>query len=229
LAKKERLVSSAAAQVGLSGLFTGTSDMTDSQAHWDGAYTTKGDNVSWYQAGPSRSLEMIRAAAPMRGVPIIDIGAGASRLADNLLIAGYSDLTLLDISEVALSRAKQRISGVSNKVAWIVADITQWQPPRIWDIWHDRAVFHFLTDSAAQDAYIAALKKGTKPGSTVILSTFALTGPEKCSGLPVQRYSADTLAERLGPDFTLYTKGAEQHPTPFSTTQDFMYAGFKRR
>jgi SAM-dependent methyltransferase len=202
--------------------------MTDSQTHWDSTYSAKGDNVSWHQPGPSRSLEMIRAAAPMRGVPIIDLGAGASRLADNLLIAGYSDLTLLDISEVALSRIRERLGGVTNKVKWIVADVTQWNPTRIWDIWHDRAVFHFLTDKAAQDAYIAILKQATKPGSTVILSTFALTGPETCSGLPVQRYSADTLADRLEPDFALYTKGTEQHPTPFGTTQDFVYAGFRR-
>jgi SAM-dependent methyltransferase len=203
--------------------------MTDSQTHWDSTYSAKGDNVSWYQPCPSRSLEMIRAAAPMRGAPIIDVGAGASRLADNLLIAGYSDLTLLDISEVALSRIRERLGGVTNKVKWIVADVTQWNPTRIWDIWHDRAVFHFLTDKAAQDAYLAILKQATKPGSTVILSTFALTGPEKCSGLPVQRYSANTLAGRLEPDFALYTKGTEQHPTPFGTTQDFIYAGFRRR
>jgi hypothetical protein len=165
----------------------------------------------------------------MRGVPIIDIGAGASRLADNLLIAGYSDLTLLDISDVALSRTKDRLGEVANKVTYIVADMTKWTPSRTWDLWHDRAVFHFLTDSAAQDAYIAALKQGTKPGSAVILSTFALTGPEKCSGLPVQRYSADTLAARLGPDFALYTREAETHHTPFNTTQDFIYAGFRRK
>ena len=119
---------------------------------------------------------------------------------------------------------RKNIAAVAN----VVADITQWQPTRTWDIWHDRAVFHFLTDNAAQDAYIAALKQGTKQGSTVILSTFALTGPESCSGLPIQRYSADTLANRLGPDFTLYTKGMEQHRTPFGNTQDFIYAGFKR-
>jgi hypothetical protein len=172
---------------------------------------------------------MIRAAAPMRGVPIIDIGAGASRLADNLIIAGYSDLTLLDISEVALARTMERLGSSLNKITWIAADVTQWKPSRKYEVWHDRAVFHFLTDSAAQDAYIAALKQGTIPGSTVILSTFALTGPEKCSGLPVQRYSADTLAARLGPDFVVYAKEAEQHHTPFDTTQDFIYAGFHRR
>lgn len=202
--------------------------MTDSQAHWDSTYSTKGDNVSWYQHGPNRSLEMIRAAAPMRDVPIIDIGAGASRLADKVLIAGFSDLTLLDVSEVALATTRQRLCAVQNKITWIAADITQWTPTRLYEVWHDRAVFHFLTDAAAQEAYIAALKTGTKRGSIVILSTFALTGPEKCSGLPVQRYSADTLAARLGPDFALYTKAAETHHTPFNTTQDFIYAGFKR-
>ncbi len=203
--------------------------MTEGQAHWDSAYSTKGDNVSWYQTGQTPSFELIKASAPMRSVSIIDIGAGASRLADNLLIAGYSDLTLLDISEVALSRTRDRIGAAANNVAFIVADITRWKPSRPWDIWHDRAVFHFLTDSGAQDAYIGALKQGTVPGSTVILSTFAMTGPEKCSGLPVQRYSADTLAARLGPDFALYTKGTEQHHTPFQTTQDFIYAGFHRK
>lgn len=203
--------------------------MTSSRSHWDSTYSAKGDNVSWYQAGQSRSLEMIRAAAPMRGMSVIDIGAGASRLADNLLVAGYCDLTLLDISDTALARTKARLGGVPNKIAWITADVTQWNPARTWDVWHDRAVFHFLTGGDMQDAYIAALRQATRPGSTVILSTFALTGPEKCSGLPVQRYSADTLAARLGPDFVLYTKGAEQHHTPFNTIQDFIYAGFRRQ
>jgi hypothetical protein len=203
--------------------------MLNKREHWDGAYEAKQDNVSWFQPGPSRSLEMIRASAPMRGVPIIDIGAGASRLADNLIIAGYSDLTLLDISEVALSRTKQRLGAVPNKVSWINADITDWTPSRTWEIWHDRAVFHFLTDTHDQQKYVEALKSGTKSGSTIILSTFALTGPERCSGLPVERYSPETLAARLGPDFVLTAKGAEQHVTPFDTIQNFIYAGFRRR
>jgi len=203
--------------------------MTDGQAHWNSAYSTKGDNVSWFQIEPARSLDMIRAAAPMHGVPIIDIGAGASRLADNLISAGYSDLTLLDISQVALARTMVRLGGVPDKITWIAADVTQWKPSRKYEVWHDRAVFHFLTGNAAQDAYIAALKQGTRPGSTVILATFALTGPEKCSGLAVQRYSADTLAARLGPDFALYTNEVDRHRTPFGTTQDFTYAGFHRR
>ena len=204
--------------------------MTESRSHWDETYTSKAETaVSWFQPGRSRSLEMIKVAAPMLNIPIIDIGAGASLLADNLLIDGYSDITLLDISQVALSCTKERLGGMTNKVNWIVADVTRWKPLRIWDIWHDRAVFHFLTDCAAQEAYIAVLKQATKPGSTIVLSTFALTGPEKCSGLPVQRYSAATLAARLGPEFTLYNKSEEQHRTPFGTVQDFLYTGFTRQ
>jgi 2-polyprenyl-3-methyl-5-hydroxy-6-metoxy-1,4-benzoquinol methylase len=165
----------------------------------------------------------------MHNASIIDIGAGASRLADSLLTAGYTDVTLLDISEIALGRTRDRLGEAASKVRWIVANISQWKPSRTWDVWHDRAVFHFLIDHAAQDSYIAALKQATRPGSTAILSTFALTGPEKCSGLPVQRYSAETLSARLGSDFELVTQEAEQHHTPFGTTQDFIYAGFRRR
>jgi 2-polyprenyl-3-methyl-5-hydroxy-6-metoxy-1,4-benzoquinol methylase len=203
--------------------------MTDDQTHWNDTYSSKGDNVSWYQPPSSRSLELIRSAAPMHNASIIDIGAGASRLADSLLTAGYTDVTLLDISEIALGRTRDRLGEAASKVRWIVANISQWKPSRTWDVWHDRAVFHFLIDHAAQDSYIAALKQATRPGSTAILSTFALTGPEKCSGLPVQRYSAETLSARLGSDFELVTQEAEQHHTPFGTTQDFIYAGFRRR
>lgn len=200
--------------------------MTDRRDHWDHTYSVKSDTaVSWYQDVPQHSLALIRAAS--RG-SVIDIGGGASRLVDRLLAKDYSDLTVLDISDVALARSRERLGAQANKVSWIVADITRWTPERQWDVWHDRAVFHFLTDRAAQDAYIEALKIGTGPGSHVVISTFALTGPEKCSGLPVQRYSAETLAARLGDDFELYAQVAETHPTPFGTTQDFTYAAFTR-
>jgi hypothetical protein len=121
------------------------------------------------------------------------------------------------------------LGSAATKVAWIVADITLWQPRRTWSVWHDRAVFHFLTDTAAQDTYIAALKGGTATGTAVIMATFALNGPERCSGLPVQRYSPQALATRLGSDFTLYAEAVETHSTPFGTTQDFCYAAFLRR
>ncbi len=204
-------------------------EMTDRRVHWDGAYTTKAETrVSWYQPSPERSLGLIKSVAPPTA-SIIDVGGGASRLVDALLADGYSDLTVLDVSEVALGRSKMRLGGLAEKVSWVVADITQWQPQRTWDVWHDRAMFHFLTDVGAQDAYIAALKRGTAPGAAVIMATFALTGPERCSGLPVQRYSPATLAARLGPDFSLYAETAETHPTPFGTTQEFVYAALRRR
>jgi hypothetical protein len=202
--------------------------MTERQAHWNEAYTAKAETeVSWYQPNPSRSLELITAAAPSTG-SVIDVGGGASNLADALLSNGYSDLTVLDISAVSLELSKARLGRLSSKIFWIVTDITHWQPQRTWDVWHDRAVFHFLTDAEAQDAYIGALKRGTIVGSAVIMATFALAGPEKCSGLAVQRYSPATLAARLGPDFRLFTEGPETHPTPFGTTQEFSYAAFQR-
>jgi 2-polyprenyl-3-methyl-5-hydroxy-6-metoxy-1,4-benzoquinol methylase len=204
--------------------------MIDRRAHWNETYTAKAETqVSWYQPSPDRSLGLIESAAPYHAASIIDVGGGASRLAGALLAEGYSDVTVLDISEVGLGRSKARLAGLADKVAWIVADITQWQSQRTWNIWHDRAVFHFLMDSGAQDAYIAALKHGTVPGSSVIMATFALAGPERCSGLPVQRYSPATLAARLGADFSLYAEAAETHSTPFGTTQEFAYATFRRR
>lgn len=204
--------------------------MTDRQTHWNETYSTKGDNqVSWFQVKPERSLDLITSAAPDRAAAIIDVGGGASRLPITLSALGYSDITVLDIAETALARSKARLGTQADKLSWIVADVTQWQPQRIWQVWHDRAVFHFLTEPAAQDAYIAALKRGTAAGSSVIIATFALNGPERCSGLPVQRYSPSTLATRLGPDFTLYHESEESHATPFGTTQQFQYAAFRRR
>jgi len=203
--------------------------MTDPRSHWDHTYTVKPDTeVSWYQPVPDRSLGLIKSAASDLAASIIDVGGGASRLVDRLLADEYSDLTVLDISDVALSHSKARLGELAANISWIVADITAWQPPRTWDIWHDRAVFHFLTDAAAQDAYIAALTAGTKAGSAIIMATFALNGPERCSGLPVQRHSAQTLAARLGPAFALHAEAAETHQTPFGTTQEFSYAVFKR-
>jgi SAM-dependent methyltransferase len=204
--------------------------MSDTRGHWDRTYTAKADTqLSWYQASPQRSLELIRSAASNRSASIIDIGGGTSKLVDELLSAGYTDLTVLDVSEVALGRSKARLGASSGKVSWLVANVTEWQPFRTWNIWHDRAVFHFLTDARDQDAYIAALRRGTASGSVVIMATFALNGPERCSGLPVQRYSPATLAARLGPDFKLYAEAGETHLTPFGTAQEFAYAALRRQ
>jgi hypothetical protein len=204
--------------------------MIDREKHWNDTYSAKAENqVSWFQVKPERSINLIAATATDHTAPIIDIGGGVSRLADNLLARGYRDITVLDIAETALAKAKARLGAAqANRLSWIVADVTEWQPQRRWQIWHDRAVFHFLTEPEAQDAYIAALHRGTERGSSVIMATFALNGPERCSGLPVQRYSPATLAPRLGADFALYAEGEESHATPFGTTQQFQYAAFRR-
>lgn len=199
-------------------------------AHWEQVYATKAETeVSWYQPHAATSLRLIQAAAPDRGAAIIDIGAGASTLVDDLLAKGYRNLALLDISETALSRSKARLHEQAANLTWIAADITEWSPPRTWDLWHDRAVFHFLVEREQQDAYIAALTAATKPGASIILSTFALDGPEKCSRLPVQRYSPDSLATRLGSAFTLTDQLQEAHKTPWGSEQRFSYAVLKRR
>jgi 2-polyprenyl-3-methyl-5-hydroxy-6-metoxy-1,4-benzoquinol methylase len=204
--------------------------MTDSRRHWESVYAEKAaTEVSWYQPHAARSLALIRAAAPDRAAPIIDVGGGASTLVDDLLADGYSDLTVLDVSEAALARAKARLAAKAAKVAWIAADIVTWRPSRTWAVWHDRAVFHFLVETAQQDAYLAALTAATAPGATAILATFALDGPERCSGLPVQRYSAGLLAARLGPAFRLVSEAGERHRTPAGAEQSFVWAVFERK
>lgn len=198
--------------------------------HWNKVYTTKGErDVSWFQERPSRSLQLIEAHAPGGKASLIDIGGGASRLVDELMARDFPDLTVLDVSVVALDHARARLGADQGRVDWIVADITRWRPARSWDIWHDRAVFHFLTAEPDQEAYLAALAAGTRPGSTVVMATFASDGPERCSGLPVQRYSAEALAARLGGRFALRDQAAEMHPTPWGSAQSFAYAVFARR
>lgn len=207
--------------------------MGSSRSHWEEVYAAKAETaVSWYQRHPVRSLQMIVAAAPDRTapvpVPVIDIGGGASTLVDHLLAEGFGDVTVLDIAEAALAKSKARLGAAADKVSWIVADIAHWKPPRQYRVWHDRAVFHFLTDAARQDAYIAALEAATEPGATAILATFALDGPEKCSGLPVQRYSPQTLAARVGRSFKLIDEALETHTTPGGSAQHFSYAVLRR-
>jgi 2-polyprenyl-3-methyl-5-hydroxy-6-metoxy-1,4-benzoquinol methylase len=204
--------------------------MGDPRGHWDNVYETKAETtVSWYRPHAERSLEFIESASPAHTASVIDVGGGASTLVDDLLTRGFSDITVLDIAEPALARAKARLGDKAGKIDWIVADISRWTPRRTWGIWHDRAVFHFLTDRQQQDAYLAALVTATQPGATAIISTFALDGPEKCSGLPVQRYSPETLAARVGSAFQLVDQSSETHRTPGGSEQRFSYAVLKRR
>ena len=203
--------------------------MSQAQEHWNRVYGTKAETeVSWFQRRPEKSLKLIEAAAPDRSVPIIDVGGGASRLADELLHVGYADVSVLDISEAALARSKARLGAQAASVSWMVADIAQWQPARTWGVWHDRAVFHFLTDSARQTAYIEALKKATAPGSVCIISTFALDGPERCSGLPVVRHDAASLGAMLGASFKLVESRRHDHQTPAGAIQRFQFSRFVR-
>jgi hypothetical protein len=197
--------------------------------HWEAVYAAKADaEVSWYQEHSEQSLQLVRQVSPDRRSSIIDVGGGASRLVDDLLAEGYADITVLDIAETALARSRTRLADKANKVRWIAADITCWTPLRTWEIWHDRAVFHFLTEDKDQDAYIAALGAATLPGATAIIATFGLDGPDRCSGLPVQRYSATSLAARIGPHFSLASEASETHVTPWKARQHFVYAVLKR-
>jgi len=202
---------------------------TTARQHWDDVYRQKAETaVSWYQPVPELSLRLIRDSCETSAAAIIDVGGGASTLVDGLIAAGHSDVTVLDVSRAALERAQARLGPAAQKAHWIVADMTTWTPERTWTVWHDRAVFHFLTERREQDAYIAALKKALPPGGTAIMATFALDGPERCSNLPVQRYSAASLAERLGDAFAPTATDKEIHVTPWGATQNFAYSVLRR-
>ena len=205
--------------------------MADARVHWETVYASKAETaVSWYQPQSLLSVQLIaQATASDLAAPIVDIGGGASTLVDDLLARDFRDITVLDIAGSALAKSKARLGARAGQVAWLEADITAWTPPRQWQVWHDRAVFHFLTDTLRQDAYIDALTAGTRPGATVIVSTFALDGPERCSGLPVQRYSPASLAARLGPAFVLTDEAREVHRTPSGSEQAFAYAILRRQ
>lgn len=200
------------------------------KAHWEEVYSTKRETeVSWFQETPALSLALIREYAPDKDASIIDIGGGASALIRELRRGGYSDLSVLDISAVALARAKANSGSDAAGIEWIVADITEWKPARRWRVWHDRAVFHFLTDSASQDAYVRALNAATSPGAIAIISGFAPDGPEKCSGLPVVRYDAHSLSSRIGAGFELLSEKREAHQAPSGFVQKFYYAVLRKR
>lgn len=195
------------------------------KSHWESVYTHKAaDAVSWYQPHADSSLALIRQTGIAADAAIIDVGGGASTLVDDLLAAHYSDLTVLDISAAALDVARHRLGGAASAVHWLEADITQVDfPEHRFALWHDPAVFHFLTDAADRARYLNAVGRAVKPGGFVVVGTFAEDGPEQCSGLPVRRYSADTLYDEFGAQFELLGKAEENHHTPFGTVQKFLY------
>jgi len=198
-------------------------------AHWEAVYATKGENeVSWFQESPAPSLELMELAQLTPESAIVDIGGGASRLVDGLLARGFRNVTVLDLSESALAAARARLGDRADHVRWVVADVTAWEPSQTYDLWHDRAAFHFLTDAAARSAYVDRLKQALKPAGHVIIGTFALDGPERCSGLPVTRHDAVSLAAALGGEFELIDTRPHAHVTPWGSTQQFQFSTFRR-
>jgi SAM-dependent methyltransferase len=203
------------------------------QAHWENVYTTKGENeVSWFQQSPSPSLELIAQTGAVNHSAIIDIGGGASRLVDHLVEQGFEDVTVLDLSGAALAAAKTRLESHlgarAERVSWIVADATIWEPAKSYDVWHDRAAFHFLTGASDRAAYVARLGRCLKIGGHAIIATFALDGPEKCSGLPVARYDSASLGQTLGTMFKLVHTQRHEHATPWDSRQIFQFSVFRR-
>jgi SAM-dependent methyltransferase len=203
--------------------------MASTQDHWEHIYETKAEKeLSWYQENPAVSLDLIRALPLHKGAAIIDIGGGESRLIDALLGEGFYALTVLDISQAALAAAKARLGQRGANVDWIVADVTAWKPDTAYDLWHDRACFHFLIEDSSRLAYGGRVARAVRPGGYVIIGTFALDGPERCSGLPVQRHDAASIGAVLGEDFALVESRRHDHLTPAGKTQRFQFSLFRR-
>lgn len=200
-------------------------DKVDPKSYWEQVYRTKGpDQVSWFQPEATLSLELIQQVAPARDSAIIDVGAGASTLVDGLLIAGYGRITVLDLSPAALAQAQQRLPNAAGSVVWREADVlTADLPVAAFDMWHDRAVFHFLTSAADRARYVAQVRHAVRSGGYVLVATFAEDGPTRCSGLDVARYSPDALHSEFGSDFRLVESRREEHDTPWGARQAFTY------
>jgi len=200
------------------------------QEHWNQVYQTKGtDDFSWYQRRPDLSLALIAASGVSKDAGVIDVGGGASTLVDFLLDDGYSRLAVLDLSGAALSLSRSRLGARAAEVEWFESDVTSFEPPSHFCLWHDRAVFHFLTEADDRLRYVATLRRTLQPGGTVIISTFALDGPPKCSGLEVRRYDEQTIRAELGAEFQLQEVRRETHMTPWQSEQRFIYFRFQRQ
>jgi SAM-dependent methyltransferase len=199
------------------------------QAHWQDVYTRKSANeVSWYQSAPVRSLEWIRACAPDPASAILDVGAGASTLVDHLLDAGYSKLGVLDLAPSALAATRNRLGERASTVEWFTADVTEFVAPHPFDVWHDRAVLHFLVDTRQQHRYAEVLRRTLRPGGHALIAAFAHGGPTRCSGLDVVQLDCDEIADLLGPGFECVRSEQELHSTPGGAEQRFQYCLFRR-
>ncbi len=201
----------------------------DRKKHWEDVYAKKTPTeVSWYQIEPTISLELIKSTGIEHASKIIDVGGGASLLVDKLLEDGFGDLTVLDISSKSLQLARERLGELAAQVSWIETDVTEFDPPQKYDLWHDRAVFHFLTEENDRKKYIQNMDKALNSGGHVIIAAFAIDGPPKCSGLNVERYNDEKLKRELGNSFKLVKNVAEVHVTPGGTEQKFTYYYFRK-
>lgn len=200
------------------------------EAHWQKVYLEKGEQeVSWTQGSPEPSLGLIQKFAPSPRASIVDVGGGTSCLVDALCDRGYHRLAVLDLSQAALATAKRRLGPRGASVQWIAADVTEWEPEHLFDLWHDRAAFHFLVEPDDRKAYLDRLVRGVKAGGHALIATFALDGPEKCSGLPVRRYDPAGLSEVVGSAFELIAHQPHRHTTPWGATQSFQFSVLRRR
>jgi SAM-dependent methyltransferase len=199
-----------------------------SAAHWDAAYQAKDvSDVSWFQPRPDTSCRLIADAAPQRGT-VVDIGAGASTLAECLVEDGWPDVTVLDVSNEALATVRDRLVGRGGVVSFVVADLLAWKPERTYDVWHDRAVFHFFVDPLDRERYVSTATASVSSGGVLVLATFASDGPTQCSGLPVARYDSAALADVFGEAFTLEHAEREEHLTPWDAVQPFTWVVLRR-
>jgi len=204
--------------------------VSSDRAHWENTYASKPtDKVSWYEPRPEHSLELIEATGVSRDAGILDVGGGASSLTAELLGMGYTDLTVADISHAALAHAKAELGSDASRITWVEADIRTHDFGRHYDLWHDRAVFHFMVSAVDRDGYLNVLRTALRPGGHLIIATFGPQGPTQCSGLPVKRYSAEELQRVLGEDFALASSSLAVHRTPSGASQQFLYAHLLRR
>ena len=201
----------------------------DLATHWDEAYAEGEATRSWFQQQPGMSLRMLDATEVSPADSVIDVGGGASALAGALLERGFRDITVLDVSPVGIRAAWQRLGAEADHVQWLVADLLAWQPRRQYQVWHDRAVFHFLTSGQDRRRYLQALDAATGPGAIAVFGCFAPDGPLRCSGLPVARYSAPELAGELGDRWTLISRDREEHVTPAGAVQPFTWAALRKQ
>ena len=201
----------------------------DAKAHWEAVYRDRlATDVSWYQREPHLSLRMIDDAGVNHDAAVIDVGGGASVLVDRLIDKGFTDLTVLDVSSRALEQARERLGARADRVAWLVTDVTRYRPERLFDLWHDRAAFHFLTAAEDRARYVAVLDEAVKAGGWVVIAAFAPDGPRQCSGLPIVRYDGPALAAELGPGYRLEDEARETHLTPAGREQRFGFYRFRR-